>query len=122
MIPINIIFKVVKNNPDDQSIEIKMCRQNSSRPIDDYVPIRVSYDRFDFSSLYNFEESIRELVSDRSLMYLIQEPTLPENKSSSEIESIDFDDLVDKVIAIPYGTDNELNEIELWLHVEDFIE
>ena len=113
MIPINIIFKVIKNNPDDQSIEIKMCRQNSQKPIDDYPTLRLSYDRLDFSSVYNFQESLRDVVSDRSLMYLIEEPIISENESSNEIESLDLNDLVDKIISIPYGADNKLNEIEL---------
>ena len=113
MIPINIIFKVIKNNPDDQSIEIKMCRQNSPKPIDAYPTLRLSYDRLDFSSVYNFQESLRDVVSDRSLMYLIEEPIISENESSNEIESLDLNDLVDKIISIPYGADNKLNEIEL---------
>ena len=98
MIPINIIFKVIKNNPDDQSIEIKMCRQNSPKPID---------------GLYNFQESLRDIVSDRALMYFLEEPIISENESSNEIESLDLDDLVDKVISVPYGPNNELNEIQL---------
>ena len=114
MIPINIIFKVIKNNPDDQSIEIKMCRQNSSKPIDDYPTLRLSYDRLDFNNgLYNFQESLRDIVSDRALMYLLEEPIISENESSNEIESLDLDDLVDKVISVPYGPNNELNEIQL---------
>ena len=113
MIPINIIFKVIKNNPDDQSIEIKMCRQNSPKTIDDYPTLRLSYDRLDFSSVYNFQESLRDVVSDRSLMYLVEEPIISENESSNEIESLDLNDLVDKIISIPYGVDNKLNEIKL---------
>ena len=44
------------------------------------------------------------------------------DKIINYIESLDLNDLVDKIISIPYGADNKLNEIELWLHVEDFIE
>ena len=46
-------------------------------------------------------------------MYLIEEPIISENESSNEIESLDLNDLVDKIISIPYGADNKLNEIEL---------
>ena len=113
MIPINVIFKVIKHNPDDKSISIKMCRQNAPKPIDDYPSLRVSYNHLDFSSVYNLQESLRVLVSDNALKLLIDEPTLPENKSHKEVESLDFNDLVGDVVAIPFGTDNDLNRVEL---------
>ena len=122
MIPINIIFKIVRNNPDTRSINIKMCRQNAPKSIDDYPSFRVSYDTLDFSSVYNLQESLRVLVSDNALKLLIDEPTLPENKSYKEVESLDLNDLVGDVVAIPFGTDNYLNHVELWQLVGDFIE
>ena len=113
MIPINIIFKVIKHNPDDKSISIKMCRQNAPKPIDDYPSLRVSYNHLDFSSVYNLQESLRLVVSDNALKLLLSEPILSDNKSYKEIESLDLNDLVGEVVAIPYGTDNELHQIEL---------
>ena len=113
MIPINIIFKIVRNNPDTRSINIKMCRQNAPKSIDDYPSFRVSYDNLDFSNVYNLQESLRVLVSDNALKLLIDEPTLPENKSYKEVESLDLNDLVGDVVAIPFGTDYDLNRVEL---------
>ena len=53
------------------------------------------------------------IVSDNALKLLIDEPTLPENKSYKEVESLDLNDLVGDVVAIPFGNDNDLNRIEL---------
>ena len=113
MIPINIIFKIVENRPEEELIIVKSCRQNSPKSIDHCREVAISYDRLDFSDTYNFEESIRTLLSHRCLADLCSEPIIKENESSAEIESTDINSLLDKVIAIPFGFENELREIEL---------
>tara|TARA_Y100001938_G_scaffold136570_1_gene199650 strand:+ start:678 stop:1019 length:342 start_codon:yes stop_codon:yes gene_type:complete len=113
MIPINIIFKIVENRPEEELIIIKSCRQNNPKSIDQCKKVAISYDKLDFSDLYNFEESIRTVLSIRCLADLCREPIIEENQSSAEIESTDINSLLDKVIAIPFGYENELKEIEL---------
>ena len=113
VIPVNIIFKIIENDPGKGMIIIKSCRQNSPKSIDKCKKVAISYDKLDFSDLYNFEESIRTLLSKRCLADLCKEPILKENESQAEVESMDIDSLLDKVIAIPFGFENDLKEIEL---------
>lgn len=113
MIPINIIFKVTSNNKIDKSISIKSCRQNSPKPIDEYPSIRVSYDKLDFSSVYNLQESIRDIATNQALMQLSEESTLEDNKSNEEIDSVDIDVMIDKVLVFPNENEGMMQEIEL---------
>tara|TARA_B100000282_G_scaffold86445_1_gene60258 strand:- start:65 stop:406 length:342 start_codon:yes stop_codon:yes gene_type:complete len=113
MIPINIIFKVTSNNKIDKSISIKSCRQNSPKPIDEYPSIRVSYDKLDFSSVYNLQESIRDIATNQALMQLSEESTLEDNKSDEEIDSVDIDVMIDKVLVFPNEKEGMMQEIEL---------
>ncbi len=113
MIPINIIFKVTSNNKIDKSISIKSCRQNSPKPIDEYPSIRVSYDKLDFSSVYNLQESIRDIATNQALMQLSEENTLKDNMSDEEIDSVDIDDIIDKVLVFPNEKEGMMQEIEL---------
>ena len=113
MIPINIIFKVTSNNKIDKSISIKSCRQNSPKPIDEYPSIRVSYDKLDFSSVYNLQESIRDIATNQALMQLSEENTLKDNMSDEEIDSVDIDDIIDKILVFPNEKEGMMQEIEL---------
>ena len=113
MIPINIIFKVTSNNKIDKSISIKSCRQNSPKPIDEYPSIRVSYDKLDFSSVYNLQESIRDIATNQALMQLSEESILLDNISDEEIDSVDIDVIIDKVLVFPNEKEGMMQEIEL---------
>ena len=113
MIPINIIFKVTSNNKIDKSISIKSCRQNSPKPIDEYPSIRVSYDKLDFSSVYNLQESIRDIATNQALMQLSEESILKDNRSDEEIDSVDIDAIIDKVLVFPNEKEGMMQEIEL---------
>lgn len=113
MIPINIIFKVTSNNKIDKSISIKSCRQNSPKPIDEYPSIRVSYDKLDFSSVYNLQESIRDIATNQALMQLSEESILKDNRSDEEIDSVDIDAIIDKVLVFPNENEGMMQEIEL---------
>ena len=113
MIPINIIFKVTSNNKIDKSISIKSCRQNSPKPIDEYPSIRVSYDKLDFSSVYNLQESIRDIATNQALMQLSEESTLLDNRSDEEIDSVDIDAIIDKVLVFPNEKEGMMQQIEL---------
>jgi len=113
MIPINVIFKLIKNNPDSRSISIKMCRQNAQTPIDEYPSLKVSYDKLDFSSLYNLRESLRHLTMNQALMQLLDEEILPENESTDELDSLDLNQCLNKVISLPCDEHGFMQEIEL---------
>ena len=111
--PVNIIFKVTENYPEQKRVHIKMCRQSLHKPIDEVAALVVPYDRLDFSSVDNLEASLRTIVSYKVLSDLQKESIIPENQSNSQIESLDLDDLVGEVISIPFGFDNELRKIDL---------
>ena len=113
MIPINIIYKVIGNNKIDQSISIKSCRQNSPKPIDEYPSIRVSYDSLDFSSVYNLQESLRDIATNQSIMQLSHESTLPDNECDDELDSVDMDDIIDKILVFPNKEEGMMQQIEL---------
>ena len=113
MIPINIIFKVTSNNKIDKSISIKSCRQNSPKSIDEYPSIRVSYDKLDFSSVYNLQESIRDIATNQALMQLSEESILEDNRSDEEIDSVDIDAIIDKVLVFPNEKEGMMQQIEL---------
>ena len=113
MIPINIIFKVTSNNKIDKSISIKTCRQNSPKPLDDYPSIRIEYDKLDFSSVYNLQESLRDIATNYSLMQLSYESTLPENECDEELDSVDMDDIIDKILVFPNKEEGMMQQIEL---------
>ena len=113
MIPINIIYKVIENNRIDKSITLKSCRQNSPKPIDEYPSIRVSYDKLDFSSVYNLQESLRDIATNQALMQLSEEQTIHTNQSDDELDSIDIDDIIDKILVFPNDDEGIMQEIEL---------
>ena len=113
MIPINIIFKVTSNNQIDKSISIKTCRQNSPKPLDDYPSIRIEYDKLDFSSVYNLQESLRDIATNQALMQLCSESILPDNRSDNELDSVDINAIIDKVLVFPNEKEGMMQQIEL---------
>ena len=113
MININIIFKVISNNPDKKQLTVRYCRQNSPIPIDKHGKMAISYDNLDFSNVYNFEESLRSILCNQVISDFEMEPVIEENKSDEEINSLNVDDLLDKVVSIPFGFRNNLKQIEL---------
>ena len=113
MIPINIIFKIIEYNENDKSISIKTCRQNSPKPIDEYPSMRISLDKLDFSSVYNLQESIRDIATNYSLMQLSYESTLPDNECDDELDSVDMDDIIDKILVFPNKEEGIMQEVEL---------
>ena len=113
MIPVNIIFKVTKHNPDDKSIEIKSCCQNSSKPIDEYPTVRVEYRQLDFSSTYNLQESIRSVATDQAIKQFRDEKILDENQTDEIVDGLDIDGLVGKIVKISHNDMGLMREIIL---------
>ena len=113
MIVPNILFKVISNDPDNQSMVVKYCRENASRPIDSYRSYNVSYYNLDFSSTDALVESIRSAGSDRVLKQLNAEPILVENKSDDIPDSVDLNEFVGRIVSATLDPLGDLNQIEL---------
>ena len=115
MIVPNILFKVISNDPDNQSMVVKYCRENASRPIDTYRSYNVSYYNLDFSSSSALMDSIRSVGTSIVLEQLYNEPVIPENKGEigEEFNSINLDEYIGKLFSLYPDTTTELNEIEL---------
>ena len=115
MIVPNILFKVISNDPDNQSMVVKYCRENASRPIDTYRSYNVSYYNLDFSSSSALIDSIRSVGTSIVLEQLYEEPAIPENKGEigEEFNSVNLDEYVGKLFSLYPDTTTELSEIEL---------
>ena len=112
MLP-NILFKVISNNPIDKQMMVKFCRENAPEPIENYQSYNISYRNLDFSSSNALIESIRSTGSYIAQQQFLAEPILEENKSNDDIDSIDIEDYVGKIVSITSDSINQLNEVKL---------
>ena len=112
MLP-NILFKVISNNPTHQQMEVKFCRENAPEPIENYQSYNISYRNLDFSSSNALIESIRSVGSYIAQQQFLDEPILEENKSNSDIDSIDLGDYVGKIVSVSFDSTEQLNEVKL---------
>ena len=112
MLP-NILFKVITNNPTHQQMTVKFCRENAPEPIENYQSYNISYRNLDFSSSNALIESIRSVGSYIAQQQFLDEPILEENKSNSDIDSIDLGDYVGKIVSVSFDATQQLNEVKL---------
>ena len=112
MLP-NILFKVISNNPTHQQMTVKFCRENAPQPIENYRTYNISYRNLDFSSSNALIESIRSVGSYIAQQQFLDEPILEENKSNSDIDSIDLGDYVGKIVSVSFDSTEQLNEVKL---------
>ena len=112
MIP-NILFKVISNDPINESIVVRFCRENAQKPIDEYRAYNISYRNIDFSSPKAFEDSLRSRGNPVIMKQLINEPIIEENKSVSEILSTDINDYIGKIVCTTSETSGSLNKVTL---------
>ena len=112
MLP-NILFKVISNNPTHQQMTVKFCRENAPQPIENYKTYNISYRNLDFSSSNALIESIRSVGSYITQQQFLDEPILEENKSNSDIDSIDLGDYVGKIVSVSLDSTEQLNEVKL---------
>ena len=112
MLP-NILFKVISNNPTHQQMTVKFCRENAPQPIENYKTYNISYRNLDFSSSNALIESIRSVGSYIAQQQFLDEPILEENKSNSDIDSIDLGDYVGKIVSVSFDATQQLNEVKL---------
>ena len=113
MLP-NILFKVISNNPTRKQMTVKFCRENAPESIENYATYNISYSNLDFSSSNALIESIRSVGSSIAQQQFLDEPILEENKSNNnDIDSIDIEDYVGKIVSVSFNATEELNEVEL---------
>ena len=112
MLP-NILFKVISNNTERQKMTVKFCRVNAPKPIENYESCSISYRNLDFSSPDSLVDSLRAIGNSVIIEQLSDEPILEENSIIEELDSIDINDYVGKIVSISYHSEEELNEVEL---------
>tara|TARA_Y100001970_G_scaffold247234_1_gene315818 strand:- start:3411 stop:3749 length:339 start_codon:yes stop_codon:yes gene_type:complete len=112
MIP-NILFKVISNNTERQKMTVKFCRANAPEPIENYDSCSISYRNLDFSTPDSLIDSLRSIGNSIIIEQLSNEPILEENSIIEELDSIDMNKYVGRIISISYQSEEELNEVKL---------
>ena len=67
----------------------------------------------DFSSSTSLVESIRSVGKSIVEQQLMNEPILDDNKGKEDIDSVDLDDFVGKMVSVEYLVTEELNDVKL---------
>jgi hypothetical protein len=97
----NIIFKIVEYFPDTEQIEVKFCRQNSPKSIDEYHSVMMDISFIDQNSNYDdFIFSIMNYGFNIILQQENEEPLIESNKASERTNSISIEDNLNKVICL----------------------
>ena len=109
----NILFKVISNDPINESMVVKFCRENAQKPIDEYRAYNISYRNIDFSSPKAFEDSLRSRGNPVVMKQLINEPIIEDNKGVPEILSTDINDYIGKIVCTTSETSGSLNKVTL---------
>ena len=113
MIVPNILFKVISNDPINESMVVKFCRENAPKVIDEYRSYNISYYNLDFTSPEALVESIRSTGTSIVIRQLNDEPTLDDNKPDELIQSVDLNKFVGKIVSVTLDSTGDLNKIEL---------
>jgi hypothetical protein len=97
----NIIFKIVDYLPETEQIEVKFCRQNSPKSIDEYHSVMMDISFIDQNSNYDdFIFSIMNYGFNIILQQENEEPLIESNKASERTNSISIKDNLNKVICL----------------------
>ena len=104
---------MIRNNSERQQMAVKFCRENAPEPIENYRTYNISYRNLDFSSSTSLVESIRSVGKSIVEQQLMNEPILDANKGKEDIDSVDLDDFVGKMVAVEYLVTEELNDVKL---------
>ena len=104
---------MIRNNSERQQMTVKFCRENAPEPIENYRTYNISYRNLDFSSSTSLVESIRSVGKHIVEQQLMNEPILDANKGKEDIDSVDLDDFVGKMVAVEYLVTEELNDVKL---------
>ena len=104
---------MIRNNSERQQMAVKFCRENAPEPIENYRTYNISYRNLDFSSSTSLVESIRSVGKSIVEQQLMNEPILDDNKGKEDIDSVDLDDFVGKMVSVEYLVTEELNDVKL---------
>ena len=104
MTPLNLIFKVVSNDPEKEQLVVKFCRQNARESIDSHEPYALDYLHLDFNTPEKLAASIITCLTHHIEEQVRTEPILKENSNIEKVDSIDLDDYVGKIVAVDYDT------------------
>ena len=100
-----IIYKITDYFPETNRIAVKLCREKSSKPIDDYNAVAINFEDIDTHDVESFSES---LVNKSGLRRLDKQDrkitTLNENVSEKLDGKLNIRDLIGKVIGVEYPT------------------
>ena len=93
-----VIFKIQKYYPDDKTIEVKLCRLHSHKPIDEYSAKAVGLDKLDLEDYSSFVDSLCRVTDHRINVQDENELILKENIPIKVDGELDIHNLIDKVI------------------------
>ena len=93
-----VIFKIKKYYPDDKTIEVKLCRLHSHKPIDEYSAKAVGLDKLDLEDYSSFVDSLCRVTDHRINVQDENELILKENIPIKVDGELDIHNLIDKVI------------------------
>ena len=92
-----VIFKIQKYYPDDKTIEVKLCRLHSHKPIDQYGAKVVSLDKLDLEDYSSFVDSLCRVTEHRINVQDENELILNENEPNIFDDEIKFN--IDSIIG-----------------------
>lgn len=102
MTPLNLIFKVVSNDPEKEQLVVKFCRQNARESIDSYEPYALDYLHLDFNTPQKLVRSILTCLLHHIEEQIRNEPTLDENSNIESIDSVNIDDYLGKIVGMEW--------------------
>ena len=112
----DILFKVISNDSNNESMIIKFCLSASDKPIDEYKAYNISYWNLDFTSTGALIDSIRNQGIITIVNELSEQPTISEHQDTyfeEDFSSVNLDDFVDKLVSTSSDSTSDLNQIEL---------
>lgn len=92
------IIKIVKHQPDDKCISVKICRLHSHKSIDEYKSKRVNYSSLDLTNNQTFTDSLSRRCSHRIESQDENLEILSDNIPEEVSGELDIDNLIGKVI------------------------
>lgn len=113
----NLIFKIVEYLKETDQIIVKFCRQNAPKPIDEYSSVAINCSHLETSDYYEFVSSIMRIGMQIIIQQEEDETPLPENIPTEQIEVVDIETQLNRVICLNSDDLNsnihKMNEIKI---------
>ena len=93
------IIKIVKHEPEDRCISVKICRLHSHLSIDEYKSQRVNYSSLDFTDNQTFTDSLSRRCSHRIDSQDENLEIISDNIPEEVSGEFNIDSLIGKVIG-----------------------